>query len=377
MKIIINTSNLKKGGALQVAHSFLSEIRKNSENSYFVILSSALHKQITIGEFPENFRFYHYTLKPSVRKVLNGRDKFLDKFENEIRPDCILTIFGPSYWLPRSPQLLGYAIPHYVYPDSPYFKNIDLKAKIKLLILRVLHVYSLKKSNSTFWCETDDVKLRLSRLLKIDKNKIHTISNTYNAVFGEFSRTSLEGVKSYRMKNSHAFNFLTITSDYPHKNLSILKKIVPILRARKIPCKFFITIDEKLFKQYRSFKDYIVNLRAVSIEECPELYYYSDALFLPTFLECFSASYPEAMKMEKPILTSNLSFARDICGDAAEYFDPLSPYDIAEKIGNIIQNKERREFLVKKGKERLKMFETSNSRATKFLEICEQISNSK
>ena len=71
------------------------------------------------------------------------------------------------------------------------------------------------------------------------------------------------------------------------------------------------------------------------VENCPKLYNQADAMFLPTLLETFSASYPEAMKMERPILTSDLDFAKDICGDAALYFNPLDSYDIANKIKTI------------------------------------------
>ena len=55
-------------------------------------------------------------------------------------------------------------------------------------------------------------------------------------------------------------------------------------------------------------------------------------MFLPTFLECFSASYAEAMLMKKPIITSNLGFAQNVCKDAAVYFDPCNPEDIIDKI---------------------------------------------
>ena len=50
-------------------------------------------------------------------------------------------------------------------------------------------------------------------------------------------------------------------------------------------------------------------------------------IFLPTLLKVFIAAYPEAMKIEKPIMTSNYSFATDVCQDSALYFDPLDSKD--------------------------------------------------
>jgi glycosyltransferase involved in cell wall biosynthesis len=105
-------------------------------------------------------------------------------------------------------------------------------------------------------------------------------------------------------------------------------------------------------------------------KSCPSLYAQSDALFAPTLLETFSAAYPEAMKMEKPILTSNYSFAKDVCQDAALYFDPLDPVDIAEKIKKLIEDTALQHELVEKGKKRVKEFETARSRAEKYVTLC-------
>lgn len=79
------------------------------------------------------------------------------------------------------------------------------------------------------------------------------------------------------------------------------------------------------------------------------------------------------MKMKKPILTSDLSFAHYLCEDAAVYFDPLNPKNIAGKIIELSENKELVNQLIQKGTQRLKTFETAKTRAEKYLDICEEI----
>ena len=73
------------------------------------------------------------------------------------------------------------------------------------------------------------------------------------------------------------------------------------------------------------------------------------------------------------VLTSNYSFARDICQDAALYFNPLDPEDIAIKIKELISDKNLYSELEKKGKERLKQFGTARTRAEKYIKLCENI----
>ena len=80
--------------------------------------------------------------------------------------------------------------------------------------------------------------------------------------------------------------------------------------------------------------------------------------------------------MKKPILTSDLSFATTVCGDAALYFNPMDPNDIANKIRELITNQSLYNNLVNRGAVRLDSFETPQKRAQKYLEICSLISRS-
>jgi glycosyltransferase involved in cell wall biosynthesis len=95
-------------------------------------------------------------------------------------------------------------------------------------------------------------------------------------------------------------------------------------------------------------------------------------MFLPTLLECFSASYAEAMAMKTPILTSDMGFAHTVCQDAALFFNPLNPNEIADKIISLADSPELQKELVKHGTERLQDFGTSEDRARQILEICRE-----
>ena len=159
------------------------------------------------------------------------------------------------------------------------------------------------------------------------------------------------------------------------KNFKIISDLVPLLEGGNI--KFILTLDQRSFSSlFKKSSSQVINLGPVKQKSCPSLYAQCDALFLPTLLEIFSASYPEAMKMKLPILTSNYSFAKDICRDAALYFDPLSAKDIAAKIKLLANDKSLQKELIKKGEKRVKEFETARSRAEKYLALCEKIVDS-
>ena len=77
------------------------------------------------------------------------------------------------------------------------------------------------------------------------------------------------------------------------------------------------------------------------------------------------------MRMEVPILTSDIGFARGLCADAAEYFNPIDPQDIANKIHELSMDKSRIFTLVENGKRRLRSFDNNEMRIKKYIEILE------
>ena len=65
MRLIINTSNLYVGGGVQVAVSFINELKNiGLDNAYHVFLSCAINEQIDEKSFPITFIFILSTSHP-------------------------------------------------------------------------------------------------------------------------------------------------------------------------------------------------------------------------------------------------------------------------------------------------------------------------
>lgn len=370
MKLIINTSNLLVGGGVQVSLSFINEIINFKDNEYHIFISPIIKEQLDLNIFPKNFYFYDINHSPASIKYRTTIVKQLNTLEDRINPDIVFSIFGPTYWTPKTLHLMGFAIPWIINPKSVAFNELSLKKRL-IIKLKLYYQKRFIKKNSQFYVvETTDTKDKLSKELSISKNNIKVIGNTVSKLYSE---NNFKIMKLPERKKDE-FRFITISHNYAHKNLKIIKEVLPYIRDYNMKVVFFVTLDSKNYQMlFSGQEDYIINLGPITVEECPSVYEQCDALFLPTLLECFSASYPEAMKMEKPILTSNYSFAKNICQDAALYFDPLNPKDISEKIFNLINNEELQKELICNGNKRLETFETSESRAIKYLELCQSL----
>ena len=358
-----------------MAASFLEDCKEKDENEYHVVLGAAFSKSIKQDQFGSNFFFYPITYRPATKVFsLQSHDKFFKDLEKKIKPDVVFTTTGPAYWRPKAPHLVGYNLPHHVYPESPYLKQVTLYRKMRWKIKRVLVKYFFTRDADAIVVQTDDVKERLIKLL--GKANVVTVSNTYSP----FYNNPVVFLARLPAKQADEFRLLTLSAWYPHKNLTIIPKVVDMLLEKGIKnVRFILTLPKEIFdKEFpEKYAAYIINTGPVKVAEAPSLYNECDAMFLPTLLECFSASYAEAMVMGKPILTTDMGFAKTVCGNAAIYFNPVDGKDIAAKILLVMNDKQLQADLINKGKKRMGYFGTSKQRTEEYLSICKDLCNKK
>lgn len=366
MRLLINASTTVVGGGAQVAISFINEIRKNRIDIFCVIACQTVYNQIDTAQFGDNFSF-HLVSSPARLKDRRKIQGQMNKIADEFCPDVVFTVFGPPYWKVRAPHLCGFAIPAIVYNDSPALKRQSLMSNIVDILRNKYKIFYFKQGIDRYWVETEDVKNRLAPILGIDKEQIIVLSNNAGDWFYGKSITR-------ERRADEKFRLLYVTSYYKHKNIEVIKKLIPLLK-KHIKFTFVLTLPFEIFDNIFSSdeKHFIENIGSVSTFDCPSLYNNCDAIFLPSLLECFSANIPEAFMMARPLLASDLSFNRDVAGRAALYFDPLDPQDIAEKILMLFKDEQIGRDLVKLGASQLQNFLTARERAEMILQVCREL----
>lgn len=370
MKILINTSLLRFGGAVQVAISFIHECRAFREHEFHVVLGPGVEPNLNLNDFPDNFHFKKISFGEVGLGKLSTIQQKMVAIEEDILPDCIVTTSGPAYWRSQAPHLMGFNLPLYLYPESPYLQDLSSARRAKLAAKRWLHCRYFRRDANALIVQTDDVNQRVRKLLGTEQ--VFTVTNNHNSWFD----APVDYPQRLPDRREDTFRLLTLTSYYPHKNLDIIPHIInvlpPDIRER---VEFVLTLNEEEFKTQISqwIPPQIRLIGSVAPPECPSLYAECDAMFLPTLAECFSASYPEAMKMRKPIITSDLGFARSICEDAALYFEPCNAEAAAKQISRLAEDPGLQKDLRIRGERQLKIFDTPRQRAEKILAICQKM----
>lgn len=369
MNILINCSNLKKGGGLQVADSVCGYLNKFPENSFVVVLSSALDNTAErIKSYP-NVRIVRYDIINDWKLFLLGRDKILDDLVDKYNIYGVLTIFGPPRWSPKCNHVSGFARAQLVIPDSPYYLRMAKSTLVKERIKNKILGYFFTRGVNVVWTENPYISEKVGKLFP--KVKVDTATNYYNQIFDQPDKWNPVQLPSF-----DGCTILSVNAPYPHKNMEIAIGTAKSLRRSHPDFKFrfVFTISASDYPALdEDIKDCFLFLGKVDISQVPPLYQQSDICFQPTLLECFTATYPEAMRMKVPIVTTDIEFAHGLCGQAAEYYSALDADACAESIYKVANNKQFWQSLIDNGTKQLQQFDNYEERASKLIHFVENI----
>jgi glycosyltransferase involved in cell wall biosynthesis len=307
----------------------------------------------------------------SPRKLIRGRywRKKIKEFERKIKPDIVFNVFGPPAVKYDTLLLCGCANGWSTHPNKEVFSIISTKKRIKYKLKRIRDKVKFRQAEY-FWVEAEIAQKGLSKLLNVQKNKIKIISNVLNPVFDDVVPLEADFAKDIKI--------LTLSSPGPNKNLTILPDIAAFLKENVSALNFTFTLtfspSDPLNKIIYSkaekldVAENICNIGMVPLAECPRVYNEHHILLQPSLLETFSANYIEAMKMKRPIVTVDMEFARNICGDAAIYYSPLLAQDAGKKIALLACDAEKRDEIINNGNRKLNSFPSHRDTYEMFLD---------
>jgi len=366
------------GGGVQVATAFIRQaLQRPHAHKWMFAVSPPVMWNLESLSGKQLEEVVEISPSPArIRRGMRSRRR-LRQLEEQFRPDVVFTVFGPAYHRFRAPHVCGFADP-WVTHRSKLAMNSLPRLQRCCTYLKCLYKQARLSRKDAYWVEVPVAQRGLARILGIPESRVKVIPNTFSDVFSKAPTTAVANENPGRPTR-----VFTLAHPYPHKNLTIIPKVADILRrtdqARNY--RFTVTLPDtgREVKKFRRLaKDLgaepmIENAGRLKLEECPEWYAKSNIVFLPTLLETFSATYPEAMQMGKPIVTTDLDFAHDVCGDAAIYYSPLSAKAAAGAIMKVASNAALRADLVARGRDQLKRYPSPEEKYQMQLEWIETV----
>lgn len=181
--------------------------------------------------------------------------------------------------------------------------------------------------------------------------KFFNVSNSkVKVVYEGTDKTLINSPKMIKDKNY----FLYIGNAYPHKNLEILIDVFAELPNLKL---ILVGKEDSFYRKIKKKAQQFPNISFFGYandKELSQLYKKAKALIMPSFIEGFGLPALEAMSNRCLVLASDIPTLREICQEAAVYFDPKSKESLKK---NIIKTSEQKlDFLIDKGIQRTKDF---------------------
>jgi len=297
-----------------------------------------------------------------------------------------------AHWYSLKEQILLPAVLMRIKPDLVHFPhfNIPLLYPGKFIVTihdviksefkgassttRALPIYYLKhlgyevtmrqavKRAKKILTPSNFVKKKLLKTFGLPSDKIVV---TYEAADDIFVQTGQQEISEGRERQVLATYgvkkpfILYVGNAFPYKNLDAVLAALPFL-DKKISFVYAAARNVFVDRLVSKAKEIGIDNRLVVTgfvpnEDLAILYKLASCFVFPSLSEGFGLPGIEAMAVGCPVVCSNIPVFKEVYGEAAAYFDPKKPREIAENIRRTA-NSQQRTALIKKGFEQVKKY---------------------
>jgi len=173
--------------------------------------------------------------------------------------------------------------------------------------------------------------------------------------------------RSVHAQQGRPLTLLYVSEYADYKNITLLLETIRVLARSGDPgIRLVTTADPAQFRKvelvsrqcdrelaaHSLVAPYVRFTGSVPYERIQKLYQEADIFVFPSLAESFGHPLVEAMATGLPVLASELAVHREICGDAAMYFDPFDSQSLAKLLLQIRADSEMRSRLSGAGRRR-------------------------
>ncbi len=339
MKIGIDISQIVYGTGVSVyTENLVNALLEIDKTNQYTLLFSSLRRKIDNSRFKiDDLRINKFKIPPTLLDILWNRLHILP-VEHLIGE---IDVFHSSDW--TQPPAKKAKLITTIHDLS--FLRWPNSVHPKVLAVQKRRLKWVRREANAVIAVSEATKREIIELLGIPKEKIFVIHEALPKDVGDIKDNGLRIDKNkYGITKPYIFAY---GSQAPRKNIDRLIRAFKRISAKN---RQLVIIGEYQPKQKVS--ENIVLTGFLPRNEMLSLFAGAGIFAYPSLYEGFGLPILEAFGMGVPVVTSNVSPMPEVAGDAAVLVNPKSVNEIAKGIEKAWDNKE----LVKKGRERLKLF---------------------
>ena len=377
MKIILNFLPLKSGGGLQVGMDFLEQLKLHGHKHEWYLVAT---KGTPLAEVPavRNLRLVK-AIQNSVISRLWFEYIGCQKLIREVGASLVYTQFGPHWPGASTVNIVGCAYSNLFHPEVDFWERLPFFKKAVRVCIDALRMSRLRHADHIIF-ETEDLAQRAVRLMNFPRERVSWVKPSVSSLVS----ATKEHIRTHERCRTlpTGFRVLLLSTYNPNKNIDLLPRIAKVLSERSPDhdIYFVLTLSResagtvKIMNDARMLgvENRVINLGPIPQEGCAEVYRACNLVILPSQLESFSNTIAEAWTMERPLLISDLAWARSLCGTGAAYYKYRDPYDAADLILHLRKDRGHYNALIDQGRSMLNTYPKAGERFRQYLSIIER-----
>lgn len=332
-------------GIARYTYELINHMKKYSDIKFYLLTNNIQVSKNIFGENDGKINFIEIKAKfLSLREQLE-LPYIVNKFKKCIfhSPSFVASPFIKNKMIMTIHDLNHLRYPQFYTPFHKYYYKYIVKPSAKKSC-KVLTVSEFSKKELTEWLSCDDKK----------------VSVTYNGIDDKFKPIyDKEALKSVSEKYQLPEKFiLYIGNTKPHKNVETLLKAMKYIND-ETTLVLNGKANESLSKiiQENHLEEKVKFIGFAEDSDLPKLYSLAKIFVFPSLYEGFGLPPLEAMASGCPTIVSNSSSLPEVVGDAAIMFEPLNYKELAQKLKNLLQDEELRNYYKEKGMEQAKKYQ--------------------
>lgn len=321
--IVVNASNISKGGSEQVTLSIISYLNLTDN---ILVIAPRNCKVLLQSLSDNNIRHVLIDYSPPSNFIKYFKYTFsLYNIYKKLTYNSILNVFGPVYFFwDRSKTISGFA-------NAAIFTNNN-KSSIRNRILHIttslIKQFFLFFESKYFWVESNLAMKMLHTNLRIPQNRIIVAFNAPSTQFVSYP---------FKLKKIMGVPKIFYPAVYRvHKNHILLAKF---LEFTKLDIELWVTMDAKSYNEVFKGDPKVKNLGYINHNVLPFYYDQSDIIINTSELEIFSAVLIESHVALRPLISVDEKYAYDlISSEGAFYFMQNNLQSLESTIRFVVDN---------------------------------------
>lgn len=326
--ILFDSIYIHQGGGRTILNILISNILENNLDDYYFIIDKRYNDDLLKKIPKEQFSILSSSELSRRKFYLKNYKKFNTFF-------CLANVPPPIYI--NKKKVIVYFHNELLLNSNPFY----LKGLI--LLIKRLYISSLKLANYKWVVQTNLMKNKLAKNLKISENLIKIFP-----IFPIFPK-----LKKTNKLNRFTRKFIYVASGENHKNHQRLINAMDITSNRlDSPLHLYLTLTDNKFnslvkKNYRNNSKLVIkNLGELKQDILYKKYSELGYLIYPSLYESFGLPLIEASQLDCVVLASDLPYVKEVIANFYS-FDPIDINDISLAIEKVIYSENPNKSVLK------------------------------